>query len=126
MLAISSRLSIKKEQIKKQKEFHGEKPLSIPLSMAMKNVNRNKNRYTITILSIIISSVLFITFSYLMSVAFASKSFDKLSVKSDITIKIVDNNPDHLAESEQVLHQLKSLENISKVYENRRIALKLN
>ncbi|HDR5352910.1 FtsX-like permease family protein [Bacillus cereus] len=117
LLAISSRLSIKKEQIKKQKNSMVKKPLSIPLSMAMKNVNRNKNRYTITILSIIISSVLFITFSYLMSVAFASKSFDKLSVKSDITIKIVDNNPDHLAESEQVLHQLKSLENISKVYE---------
>lgn len=117
LLAISSRLSIKKEQIKKQKNSMVKKPLSIPLSMAMKNVKRNKNRYTITILSIIISSVLFITFSYLMSVAFASKSFDKLSVKSDITIKIVDNNPDHLAESEQVLHQLKSLENISKVYE---------
>ncbi|MDW4536635.1 FtsX-like permease family protein [Bacillus cereus] len=117
LLAISSRLSIKKEQIKKQKNSMVKKPLSIPLSMAMKNVNRNKNRYTITILSIIISSVLFITFSYLMSVAFASKSFDKLSVKSDITIKIVDNNPGHLAESEQVLHQLKSLENISKVYE---------
>ncbi|ETT81307.1 MULTISPECIES: ABC transporter permease [Bacillus] len=117
LLAISSRLSIKKEQIKKQKNSMVKKTLSIPLSMAMKNVNRNKNRYTITILSIIISSVLFITFSYLMSVAFASKSFDKLSVKSDITIKIVDNNPDHLAESEQVLHQLKSLENISKVYE---------
>lgn len=117
LLAISSRLSIKKEQIKKQKNSMVKKPLSIPLSMAMKNVKRNKNRYTITILSIIISSVLFITFSYLMSVAFASKSFDKLSVKSDITIKIEDNNPDHLAESEQVLHQLKSLENISKVYE---------
>lgn len=114
---ISPLLSIKKEQIKKQKNSMVKKPLSIPLSMAMKNVKRNKNRYTITILSIIISSVLFITFSYLMSVAFASKSFDKLSVKSDITIKIVDNNPDHLAESEQVLHQLKSLENISKVYE---------
>ena len=125
LLAISSRLSIKRNK-SKTKEFHGEKPLSIPLSMAMKNVKRNKNRYTITILSIIISSVLFITFSYLMSVAFVSKSFDKLSVKSDITIKIEDNNPDHLAESEQVLHQLKSLENISKVYEKRRIALKLN
>ncbi|HDR8145318.1 TPA: FtsX-like permease family protein [Bacillus cereus] len=119
LLAISSRLSIKKEQIKKQKNSMVKKPLSIPLSMAMKNVKRNKNRYTITILSIIISSVLFITFSYLMSVAFASKSFDKLSVKSDITIKIVDNNPDHLAESEQILHQLKSLENISKVYEKK-------
>ncbi|MCU4928748.1 ABC transporter permease [Bacillus cereus] len=119
LLAISSRLSIKKEQIKKQKNSMVKKPLSIPLSMAMKNVKRNKNRYTITILSIIISSVLFITFSYLMSVAFTSKPFDKLSVKSDITIKIVDNNPDHLAESEQVLHQLKSLENISKVYEKK-------
>ncbi|PFP80003.1 ABC transporter permease [Bacillus thuringiensis] len=119
LLAISSRLSIKKEQIKKQKNSMVKKPLSIPLSMAMKNVKRNKNRYTITILSIIISSVLFITFSYLMSVAFASKSFDKLSVKSDITIKIVDNNPNHLAESEQILHQLKSLENISKVYEKK-------
>ncbi|NIE91093.1 FtsX-like permease family protein [Bacillus sp. Ab-1751] len=119
LLAISSRLSIKKEQIKKQNNSMVKKPLSIPLSMAMKNVKRNKNRYTITILSIIISSVLFITFSYLMSVAFVSKSFDKLSVKSDITIKIEDNNPDHLAESEQVLHQLKSLENISKVYEKK-------
>lgn len=119
LLAISSRLSIKKEQIKKQKNSMLKKPLSIPLSMAMKNVKRNKNRYTITILSIIISSVLFITFSYLMNVAFASKSFDKLSVKSDITIKIKDNNSDHLAESEQVLHELKSLENISNVYEKK-------
>ncbi|UOK49160.1 FtsX-like permease family protein (plasmid) [Bacillus tropicus] len=119
LLAISSRLSIKKEQIKKQKNSMLKKPLSIPLSMAMKNVKRNKNRYTITILSIIISSVLFITFSYLMNVAFASKSFEKLSVKSDITIKIEDNNSDHLAESEQVLHQLKSIENISNVYEKK-------
>lgn len=119
LLAISSRLSIKKEQIKKQKNYIFRKPVSFPLSMAMKNVKRNKNRYTITILSIIISSVLFITFSYLMNVAFASKSFDKLSVKSDITIKLEDNNSDHLVESEQVLRQLKSLGNISNVNEKK-------
>lgn len=119
LLAISSRLSIKKEQIKKQKNYILRKPVSFPLSMAMKNVKRNKNRYTITILSIIISSVLFITFSYLMNVAFASKSFDELSVKSDITIKLEDNNSDHLAESEQVLRQLKSLGNISNVNEKK-------
>lgn len=119
LLAISSRLSIKKEQIKKQKNYILRKPVSFPLSMAMKNVKRNKNRYTITILSIIISSVLFITFSYLMNVAFASKSFDKLSVTSDITIKLTDNNSDHLAESEQVLRQLKSLGNISNVNEKK-------
>jgi len=119
LLAISSRLSIKKEQIKKQKNSILRKPLSFPLSMAMKNVKRNKNRYTITILSIIISSVLFITFSYLMNVAFTSKSFDKLSVTSDITIKLADNNSDYLAESEQVFHQLKSLGNISNVNEKK-------
>ncbi len=94
---------LKKEQIKKTKEFHGEKTFIYSFEHGYeKMLSEIKNRYTITILSIIISSVLFITFSYLMSVAFASKSFDKLSVKSDITIKIVDNNPDHLAESEQV------------------------
>ncbi|MFC9449604.1 ABC transporter permease [Bacillus cereus] len=120
LLAISSRLSIKKEQIKKQKNSMLRKPLSFPLSMAMKNVKRNKNRYTITILSIIISSVLFITFSYLMNVAFASKSYTKLSIKSDITINIEDNNSDHLVESKQVLNQLKSLGNISNVYENKK------
>ncbi|PDZ02300.1 ABC transporter permease [Bacillus cereus] len=119
LLAISSRLSIKKEQIKKQKNSMLKKPLSFPLSMAMKNVKRNKNRYTITILSIIISSVLFITFSYLMNVAFASKSFNELSVKSDITINIEDKNPDHLAEITQVLNQLKSLRNISNAYEKK-------
>ncbi|PGU42790.1 ABC transporter permease [Bacillus cereus] len=119
LLAISSRLSIKKEQIKKQKNSMLKKPLSFPLSMAMKNVKRNKNRYTITILSIIISSVLFITFSYLMNVAFASKSFNGLSVKSDITINIEDKNPDHLAEITQVLNQLKSLRNISNAYEKK-------
>ncbi|MCW1941546.1 hypothetical protein OMD49_28085 [Bacillus anthracis] len=81
-------MSIKKEQIKKQKNSMLRKPLSFPLSMAMKNVKRNKNRYTITILSIIISSVLFITFSYLMNTAFESKAFNKLSTKSDITIDL--------------------------------------
>lgn len=119
LLAISSRLSIKKEQIKKQKNSMLKKPLSLPLSLAMKNVKRNKNRYTITILSIIISSVLFITFSYLMNVAFASKAYKKLSTDSDITIQLQNNNRDHLAESKQVLDQLKSIGNISKVYEKK-------
>ncbi|GAB6548863.1 ABC transporter permease [Bacillus mobilis] len=119
LLAISSRLSIKKERIKKQKNSMLKKPLSFPLSMAIKNVKRNKNRYTITILSIIISSVLFITFSYLMNVAFASKSFNDSSIKSDITIQIEDKNPDHLAEITQVLNQLKSLGNISNAYEKK-------
>ncbi|MGF9829501.1 FtsX-like permease family protein [Bacillus anthracis] len=119
LLAISSRLSIKKEQIKKQKNSMLRKPLSFPLSMAMKNVKRNKNRYTITILSIIISSVLFITFSYLMNTAFESKAFNKLSTKSDITIDLEGNNQENFKKNKQVLEQLNSLENISKIYEEK-------
>lgn len=90
LLAISSRLSIRKESIKKQKNTVLRKPISFPLSLAMKNVKRNGNRYTITILSIIISSVLFITFSSLMNIAFASKYMNNESMNEEaLIIKIL-------------------------------------
>ncbi|TVX93349.1 ABC transporter permease [Paenibacillus agilis] len=116
LLAISSRLSIKKETIKKQKNVVLKKPLSFPLSLALKNVKRNKNRYTITILSIIISSVLFITFTSIMDFAFSSKYVEDLSTKSDITIHLQVDNHDSIASgSQQVLKLLKSFENVSEV-----------
>ncbi|MCR8842486.1 FtsX-like permease family protein [Paenibacillus sp. SC116] len=118
LLAISSRLSIKKEAIKKQKSTVLKKPLSFPLSMALKNVKRNKNRYTITILSIIISSVLFITFTSIMDMAFSSKYMDDLSTKSDITIHLQVDKQDSSVEVEgkQVWTLLKSVENVSEVH----------
>ncbi|QOT01023.1 FtsX-like permease family protein [Brevibacterium sp. JNUCC-42] len=116
LLAISSRLSIKKEEIKKQKNTVLRKPFSFPLSLALKNVKRNENRYTITILSIIISSVLFITFSSLMDIAFASKYVNDASTKSDLTIYLEHDNHDSSVES-QILELLKSLENVSEVDE---------
>lgn len=117
LLAISSRLSIKKEAIKKQKNNKLSKPLSFPLSLALKNVKRNKNRYTITILSIIISSVLFITFSSLMDIAFLSKYVNDSSTKSDLTIYLQHDDYDPSVESQQILELLKSFENVSEVYE---------
>ncbi|KPV57484.1 ABC transporter permease [Paenibacillus sp. A3] len=117
LLAISSRLSIKKEAIKKQKNTALKKPLSFPLSLALKNVKRNKNRYTITILSIIISSVLFITFSSIMDIAFESKYVNDSSAKSDLTIYLKHDTPDSLVESQQTGELLKSIENVSEVYE---------
>lgn len=90
LLAISSRLSIRKESIKKQKNAVLRKPVSFPLSLALKNVKRNGNRYTITILSIIISSVLFITFSSLMNIAFQSKYVNNESMNEEaLIIKIL-------------------------------------
>ncbi|MFD2083771.1 ABC transporter permease [Brevibacillus brevis] len=117
LLAISSRLSIKKEAIKKHKNNVLKKPLSFPLSLAFKNVKRNKNRYTITILSIIISSVLFITFSSMMDIAFASKYVKDLSTKSDLSISLQQDHGDFSAERQQILELLKSVENVSGVKE---------
>lgn len=111
LLAISSRLSIKKERIKKQNNKVLRKPFSFPLSMAIKNVKRNKNRYVVTILSIIISSVLFITFSSLMDIAFSSKLVNDPS-KSDLTIE---NNVS--SENLEILEQIKLIKNVSEVYE---------
>lgn len=117
LLAISSRLSIKKEAIKKHNKDVLKKPFSFPLSLALKNVKRNKNRYSITILSIIISSVLFITFSSLMDIAFASKYVKDLSATSDLTIYLEQDKEDSSVERQQILERLKSLENISEVKE---------
>ncbi|MBD8499527.1 FtsX-like permease family protein [Paenibacillus arenosi] len=118
LLAISSRLSIKKESIKKQKNTVLKKPRSFPLSLALKNVKRNKNRYTITILSIIISSVLFITFTSIMDMAFSSKYVKDLSTKSDITIILKSDNQDSSVKevNQQVMKLLQTFENVSKVH----------
>lgn len=115
LLAISSRLSIRKESIKKQKNTVLKKPVSFPMSLALKNVKRNKNRYTITILSIIISSVLFITFSSIMDIAFATKYVNNESTKSDLTIYLQDDIHGKTSARQQVMEQLKSLSNVSEV-----------
>lgn len=119
LLAISSRLSIRKESIKKQKNAVLRKPISFPLSLALKNVKRNKNRYTITILSIIISSVLFITFSSLMNIAFSSKYVNNESTKSDLTIIYLEQGrrDSSVDNSQAILEQLKLLGNVSEVSE---------
>ncbi len=117
LLAISSRLSIRKESIKKQKKTVLKKPVSFPLTLALKNVKRNKNRYTITILSIIISSVLFITFSSIMNIAFGTKYVNNESTRSDLTIYLQQDHPVNSIDNETILEQLKSLGNVSEVNE---------
>lgn len=115
LLAISSRLSINKGKIKNQNNKVLRKPFSFPLSMALKNVKRNKNRYTVTVLSIIISSVLFITFSSLMDIAFSSRLVNE-PYESDLTINLHDEN-NVSSENLEVLEQIKLIKNVSKVSE---------
>ncbi|PFZ75638.1 ABC transporter permease [Bacillus toyonensis] len=91
LLAVSSRLAIKKEKIKKKKRTKLKKPLSFPLSMALKNIQRNPNRYTVTILSIIISSVLYITFTFLIDTVIQRKQPEIQALKSDISVTLNSN-----------------------------------
>ncbi|MEB2302633.1 FtsX-like permease family protein [Lysinibacillus xylanilyticus] len=115
LLAISSRLSINKGKIKNQNNKVLRKPFSFPLSMALKNVKRNKNRYTVTVLSIIISSVLFITFSSLMNIAFSSRLVND-PYESDLTINLQDEN-NVSSENLEILEQIKLIKNVSEVSE---------
>lgn len=76
LVAISSRNSISKERIKRRRSFISSKLFGFEGAMASKNIKRNKRRYRVTVFSVVISVVLFITF----------KSFMDMSMKiSNIT-----------------------------------------
>ncbi|WP_454054619.1 ABC transporter permease [Clostridium sp. Marseille-Q7071] len=63
LIAISSRASITKEKIKKNRGKLVKKLLNINGLMAFKNIKRNKKRFRITVFSMIISVTLFIFFT---------------------------------------------------------------
>jgi putative ABC transport system permease protein len=62
LIAINGRTSIAKEKIKKRKSFIFAKIFKFEGQLAIKNIRRNKTRYRITVFSIVISVVLFVTF----------------------------------------------------------------
>ncbi|MED1017025.1 ABC transporter permease [Bacillus atrophaeus] len=118
LLAISSRLSIKKDKIKKQKGKKIKKPISFPLSMALKNIKRNPNRYTVTILSIIISSVLYITYTFLIDTYIQHKQPTDQALKADISV-MINSDLDKLSinRMSQNLQQINNVEKLYKQYE---------
>ncbi len=79
LLAISNRINIVKENIKKKKSFIT-KVLKIESTMALKNIKRNKKRFRITVFSMSISVVLFIVFA----------SFFKMT--SEVSSKVNESN----------------------------------
>ncbi|MED3096403.1 FtsX-like permease family protein, partial [Bacillus thuringiensis] len=118
LLAVSSRLAIKKEKIKKKKRTKLKKPLSFPLSMALKNIQRNPNRYTVTILSIIISSVLYITFTFLIDTVIQRKQPEIQALKSDISVTVNSNldktSIDHMSRN---IYKVNNVEKLYKQYQ---------
>ncbi|PFA91060.1 ABC transporter permease [Bacillus cereus] len=114
LLAISSRLSIKKDKIKKKRGEKLKKPMSFPLSMALKNIKRNPNRYTVTILSIIISSVLYITFTFLIDTYMQRKQPVDQALKTDISIMIPSNLDKNSID--RMKPHLEQIPNVKKLY----------
>lgn len=86
LVAISSRAFIKKEKKKKTKVFLMGKIFGAEGTMAAKNIKRNTKRYRITVFSIVISIVLFITFKSFMDMAFTVSSDINESSSMHLTI----------------------------------------
>lgn len=64
LVAISSRSSINKEKIKRRKNIIVKKLFGFEGELASKNIKRNRKRYRVTVFSIVISVVLFISFKF--------------------------------------------------------------
>ncbi|MBU3144665.1 ABC transporter permease [Clostridium sp. CF012] len=68
--AISGRSSITKEKIKRRKNRVIQKIFGFEGALAAKNIKRNRKRYRISVFSIVISMVLFVTFKSFMDMSF--------------------------------------------------------
>ncbi|EPY2276317.1 ABC transporter permease [Clostridium sporogenes] len=69
LVAISSRATISKEKVNRKKNKLAEKLFKFEGSLALKNIKRNRKRYRITVFSIVISVVLFISFKSLIDMS---------------------------------------------------------
>lgn len=74
LVAVSNRVVIKKDEIKRRKYSLLKKVFSYKVVMAIKNIRRNPARCQTMILSIVVSSALFITFTSFIDDVFTIKS----------------------------------------------------
>ncbi|WP_346896959.1 ABC transporter permease [Clostridium sp. UBA7503] len=117
LAAISSRVVIKKDVIKKKKYPTLKKIFNYKVVMAVKNIRRNPGRCQTMILSIVVSSALFITFTSFMDEVFMVKGPSGSYQIIDLEVsKESDNNKEKSELDNNLLSQLKSLSNIDKVY----------
>jgi len=90
--AISGRTSITKEKIKRRKNRLIQRIFGFEGALAAKNIKRNKKRYRITVFSIVISVVLFVTFKSFMDMSLNISS--DLNESKNIHFSVVGNGKD--------------------------------
>ena len=116
--AISSRNSIRKEKIKRRKNFIFTKIFGFEGSLAIKNIKRQPRRYRITILSIIISIVMFVTFRYLFYLNSTLTNSSNNAYPVHFLIEASEkaqNNMDE-KESDSIITKLNTIGNIKEVH----------
>ncbi len=117
LVAISSRNSINKEKIKRRKSFIFNKLMGFEGSLAYKNIKRNKKRYRITVFSIIISVLLFITFKSFMDMSLQISS--DLNESQDIHFTVYKNRNGKEGKfgiEDKFIKDLSNLKSIDKSY----------
>ncbi|WP_027623368.1 ABC transporter permease [Clostridium lundense] len=119
LVAISSRNSIVKEKIRKNRGRIFKKFLNINSLMAFKNIKRNKKRFNITVFSIVISITLFIFFSSFtnMTMNFTAKKTE--SDNAHFFLMGVLDKKDNSSLTEDIINKIKNNKEVKEVITNR-------
>ncbi|UZW13570.1 FtsX-like permease family protein [Clostridium pasteurianum] len=112
LVAINSRTSIVKEKIKKKRFSIMGKIFKFEGALASKNIKRNRKRYRITVFSIVISVVLFITFKSFMDMTLNIS--DTLNESKNIHFLVQTNSSTFI--DNNIIKNISTLNSIDKVY----------
>lgn len=113
LVAISSRSSISKENIKRRKSLIIGSIFGFAGTLASKNIKRNRKRYRTTVFSIVISVTLFITFKGFMDMSL--NVYSELNESSNIHFSVVADNK--TSKSNSVTIDEKIIDSIDKLPE---------
>lgn len=117
LVAISSRTSITKENIKRRKSMLIYKIFGFEGALASKNIKRNRKRYRITVFSIVISVVLFVTFKSFvdMTLTVAKVPNESKNIHFSI-IRDAQSTKEDLKIDEKLIESIRSINSVEKVY----------
>lgn len=118
IVAISSASAIKKEKIKRRKNRLAYKVFGFEGVMAAKNIKRNRNRYIITVFSIVISVVLFVTFNYTINTKSKTNPTPYELKSIDFSVVPGSEIKDENKINKNIVDNIKNLSFVDKVYGN--------
>ncbi len=119
LVAISSRVAITKEKIKRRKHRLVQKIFGFEGALAAKNIKRNRKRYRITVFSIVISVVLFVTFKSFMDMSLnvSKRPNDSMDIHFTVYKRYGRNEEEIHEDLVKSLKDLTFIENVYKRYD---------